>query len=137
MSEELKNLSYVAEASRQFIVKILIFTLIIAGLSTALFLTILNIWYLSAYPYMIILIAAVTTIGHLLVVKASIQNSRRFATAFLASVTLKLMIYLTFILAYLLIDHSQVIPFVLTFIILYILFTVFEVVQVLNFIKRK
>jgi len=137
MSEELKNLSYISAASRQFIFKILIFTMIIAAIATSLFLTILKMWYLAAYPYMIILIAAVTTIGHLLVIKASAQNSRKFATAFLASVTLKLMIYLTFILAYLLIDHSQVIPFVLTFIILYILFTVFEVVQVLNFIKRK
>ena len=137
MSEELKNLNYLPVASRQFIIRILIFTIIIAAIASALFLTVLKMWYLAVYPYQIILIATVTTIGHLLVIKASLQNSRRFATAFLASVTLKLMIYLTFMLVYLLIDHSQVIPFVLTFIILYIFFTVFEVVQVLNFIKRK
>lgn len=137
MSEELKNLSYLSAESRQFIIKMLIFTTLIIAIAAILFSTLLKTWYIASYPYQIILIATITTIGHLLVIKASSQNSRKFATAFLTSVTLKLMIYLTFILVYLLIDHTQAIPFVLTFIIAYILFTVFEVIQVLNFIKKK
>jgi predicted neutral ceramidase superfamily lipid hydrolase len=137
MSEELKYQGYMSAAFRQFIIKILVFTIIITVIAAFLFLTILKTWYVASYPYQIILIATVTTIGHLLVIKSSLENARRFATAFLASVTLKLMIYLTFILVYLLIDHSQTIPFVLTFITLYILFTTFEVIEVLNFVKKK
>jgi len=136
MSEEQKNSSFISAAFRQFIVKMLIFTMIIIFISSVLFLTVLKLWYLASFPYLAFLIATVTTIGHLLVVKASVMNARRFATAFLTSVSLKLMIYLTFILVYLLIDHSQAIAFVLTFITYYILFTIFEVIQVLNFIKK-
>jgi len=123
-------------ASRQFIFKILIFTIIIFAISSVLFSSVLKKWYLAAYPYQILLIATITTIGHLWIIKASGENTRKFTTAFMASVTLKLLTYLAFMVVYLIIDHSQVIPFVLTFMIFYISFTSFEVVQVLNFIKK-
>jgi hypothetical protein len=123
-------------AYRQFIVKILIFTILIFIIASVLFSTVLKIWYFAAYPYQILLIALVTTIGHLWILKAAGQNTRRFTTAYMASVTLKLMVYLTFMLVFLLIDHSQAIPFSLTFITFYISFTIFEVVQVLNYIKK-
>jgi len=123
-------------ASRQFIVKILVFSVLIYAISTALFLTVLKTWYFAAYPYQLILIAAITTIGHLWILKASGKKPQKFTTAYMASVTLKLMVYLTFMLVYLLIDRSQVIPFVLTFVSFYTLFTVFEVTQVLTFLKK-
>ncbi len=137
MSEESKSLGYMSASSRQFIVRITILTVIIATIATALFLTILKQWYLASYPYLIVLVATVTTIGHLWVTNAAAGNARKFATAFLASVTFKLMIYLTFILVYLLIDRSQAVSFILTFVTIYVLFTIFEVVQVLNFIKKQ
>jgi len=123
-------------SSRQFIVKILVFTAIIFAIAMVVFSTVLQQWHFTSYPYQILLIATITTIGHLWIIKASGPNTRKFTTAFIASVTLKLMIYLSFILIYLLIDRSQVIPFVLTFITFYILFTVFEVIQVLGFVKK-
>lgn len=123
--------------SRQFIVKILIFTILIYVIATALFNTVLKTWYFAAYPYQLLLIALITTIGHLWIVKASEQNPRKFTTAYMASVTLKLMVYLSFMLIYLMIDRSQVIAFVLTFITFYTLFTVFEVIHVLDFIKKQ
>lgn len=125
-----------SDVAGKFLVKILIFILIISLIASALFATILKMFYLCAFPYLVLLIAIVTTIGHLWVVKASDQNTMKFTTTFMASVTLKLMIYLFFMLIYLLIDRSEAITFVITFMILYILFTIFEVVQVLDFIKK-
>jgi hypothetical protein len=122
--------------SRQFIVKILILTLLIYAITTILFYTVFKMWYFAAYPYLLLLIATITTIGHLLVIKASGQNTRRFTTAYMASVTLKLIVYLSVLLVYLLIDRSNMIPFVCTFLVIYILFTIFEVTQVLAFIKK-
>ncbi len=122
--------------SRQFLLKITILSILIFVSSTILFSTVLKTWYFAAYPYQILVIALVTTIGHLWILKATGQNMRRFTTAFMASVTLKLMVYLTFMLVYLLLNKSQVIPFVLTFIVFYIIFTIFEVIQVLSVIKN-
>ncbi|MEI6679021.1 MAG: hypothetical protein WCL21_10470 [Mariniphaga sp.] len=124
------------KTTRSFLVKIIIFTVIIFGITAALFSTLFKNYTLGSYPYLILLIATVTTIGHLLIIRASEKNAMKFTTAFMASVTFKLMAYLFFMLIYLVIDHSQVISFVLTFMSLYVAFTIFEVIQVLNFIKK-
>jgi len=125
-----------SDASRKFVLKITLFTLTIFILSAALFTTVLKTFYLSVFPVQLLLIATVTTMGHLWVIRAADQNPMKFTTAFMASVTLKLLVYLFFMLIYLLIDHSEVISFILTFIALYIAFTIFEVIQVLKFIKK-
>jgi len=125
-----------SDASRKFVLKISLFTLTIFILSAALFTTVLKTFYLSVFPVQLLLIATVTTMGHLWVIRAADQNPMKFTTAFMASVTLKLLVYLFFMLIYLLIDHSEVISFILTFIALYIAFTIFEVIQVLKFIKK-
>ena len=122
--------------SKKFILKICLFTLIVFAAGSALFSTVLKIYYLAAFPFQLVLIAAVTTIGHLWIIRASEQNTVKFTTAFMGSATLKLMTYLFFMLIYLWNDHSQAIPFVLTFMILYLIFTIFEVIEVLHFVKK-
>ena len=123
--------------SRQFILKILIFTLLIYTIATVLFNTVFKTWYFAAYSYQILLFATITTISHLWTIRSSGRNARQFTTVYMASVTLKLFGYLIFMLVYLLIDHSQAVPFALTFITFYTFFTVFEVIQLLNFIKKQ
>jgi len=46
------------------------------------------------------------------------------------------MVYLFFMLIYLMIDRTHVITFVLTFVALYVVFTVFEVIQIIAYIKK-
>ena len=125
-----------SDAFRKFVLKISLFTLTIFIISAALFTTVLKTFYLSVFPIQLLLIATITTMGHLWVIRSADQNPMKFTTAFMASVTLKLLVYLFFMLIYLLIDHSEVISFILTFIALYIAFTIFEVIQVLKFIKK-
>ena len=120
----------------KFIIKTGLLTLIIYVIAIVLFSTVLKPFYLAVFPLQLLLIAGVTTIGHLWILKASTQNTVRFTTAFMGSATLKLMVYLIFILVYLWIDRSQVISFTLNFIVLYIIYTLFEVIEVLNFIKK-
>jgi hypothetical protein len=122
--------------SRKFIVKTCLFTFFIFLIAAALFSTVLKTFYFTAFTYQLLLIATVTTLGHLWVIRASAQNTIKFTTAFMGSATLKLMVYLFFMLIYLWFDRSHVIPFVLTFMILYLIFTVFEVLEVLRFIKK-
>ncbi len=122
--------------SGKFVLKICVLTIIIAAFSAALFLSFLRDYYFKIFPFIVILIAVVTTIGHLWVIRASNQNTLKFTTAFMGSTTLKLIIYLFFMLICLWIDHSQTISFVLTFILLYIIFTVFEVIEILRYIKK-
>ncbi len=121
----------------KFLLKISAFTLIVIAVSVALFATILKAYYFKSFIIQVILIAAVTTIGHLLVAKAVKKNIRKFATAYMASVTLKLVVYLIYLLVSLLIGPTQVLQFVLTFLVLYLVYSIFEVVEVLRFMKKQ
>ncbi|MEI6142006.1 MAG: hypothetical protein WCP85_22225 [Mariniphaga sp.] len=123
--------------SGKFLLKISVFTILVIAISATLFMTILKAYYFNAFIIQVILISAVTAIGHLLVAKAVKKNIRKFATAYMASVTLKLVVYLIYLLVSLLIDHSQVIQFAITFLVLYLVYTIFEVVEVLRFLKKQ
>lgn len=121
---------------KQFIVKVLKFTIILTIIAVMFYLTFLRRFYVSSFPVQILLIGFLTAFSHIRLMKACQQNIRRFSSVFILSVTLKLLIYLSFLLICLLIDRSNALTFVLTFLILYICYTVFEVLQTLKFLKK-
>lgn len=119
-----------------FIRKFIIFSIVLTSISVILYMTVLKPFYVKTFPLQLLLIGSLTAFSHLRLIKACEQNIRRFTTVYMLSVTLKLMAYLSFLLICLLIDHSDALAFVLTFFALYICFTVFEVIQVLKFLKK-
>ena len=119
-----------------FILRIIMFTIILISISVILYMTLLKNFYVRLFPAQLLLIGLLTAYSHVRLMKVSEQNIRRFTSAFMLSVTLKLMIYLSFLLICLLIDPSDALPFVLTFFILYLCYTVFEVVQILKYFKK-
>ncbi len=125
-----------AKEIKVFIIKILTFSIILISISAILYLTLLKRFYIKLFPLQLLIIAALTAFSHIRLIKACELNMRRFTTVFMLSVTLKLIVYLAFLLICLLIDHSNAITFVLTFFILYVCYTVFEVTEALKFLKK-
>jgi hypothetical protein len=121
---------------KSFISRIIIFTIILTSISAILYLTFLKPFYIKSFPLQLLLIGSLTTYSHVRLMKAFEQNIRRFTSVFMLSVTLKLMVYLSFLLICLLIDPSNALAFVLTFLILYICYTIFEVTQALKLFKK-
>jgi hypothetical protein len=121
---------------RFFLKKALLFCLVIIGLSLVLYDTVLKDLYMKIFPLQFAVIALVTVISHLRLMSSFELNTRRFNTTFLSVMSLKLFIYLVFILACLLIDRTNAVNFVITFLILYLGFTIFEVIEISNFLKK-
>ena len=121
---------------RFFLKKMLLLSLVIIGLSLLLFDSVLKGYYLKIYPLQFAVIALVTIFSHIRLMHAFQQNARKFNTTFLSVMSIKLFIYLIFILVCLLIDHTNAINFVLTFLVLYSIFTIFEVMEISNFLKK-
>jgi hypothetical protein len=119
-----------------FIIKILSFTILLIVISAILYLTLFKAFYVRSFPLQLLLIGFLTAFTHIRLLKACELNMRRFTTAFMLSVTLKLIVYLSFLLIFLLIDPSNALAFVLTFFILYVCYTVFEVMEALKFLKK-
>ncbi len=120
-----------------FLKKLLLFCLVLIGLSLILYDSILKDFYMKVYPLQFTLIALVTLLSHLKLMNAYQLNARRFSTTFLSVTAIKLFIYLMFMIIYLLIDRSKAVNFVLTFLVLYLCFTIFEVFEISNFLKKK
>lgn len=119
-----------------FLKKTLLLCLVVTGLSLLLFDTVLKGYYLKIYPLQVAVVTLVTVISHLRLMTAVQQNARKFSTTFLSVMSIKLFIYLVFILVCLLIDRTNAVNFVLTFLILYAIFTIFEVTEISNFLKK-
>lgn len=119
-----------------FLKKAVLFCLIIISSSFLLYNTVLKNYYLNIYPLELGIIVLVTLFSHLKLMNTIQQNARRFSTTFLSVMSVKLFIYLIFILLCLLINRSNAVNFVVTFLILYFIFTIFEVTEISNFLKK-
>jgi hypothetical protein len=119
-----------------FLKKVLLLCLVVTGLSVVLFDTILKGLYLKVFPLELAIVVLVTIVGHLRLMKSIEFNMRKFSTIYLSTMSLKLLVYFLFILTNLLVDRSNAINFVVSFLILYIIFTIFEVIEISNFLKK-
>ena len=116
--------------------KALLFCLVLSGISLVLFSTLLKDYYLKIFPVQFAVISLVTLLSHLRLMNSVRMNVMRFNTTFLAIMSIKLFLYIIFILVCLLIDRSRAIDFVITFLILYVFFTIFEVIEISNFLRK-
>ena len=119
-----------------FLKKVFYLCLSISGMAILLYQSVLKGYYLSIFPLQFAVVILVTVISHLRLMTSVEQNARRFSTTFLSVMSAKLFIYLFFILICLLVDRSNAINFVVTFLLLYLIFTIFEVIEISNFFKK-
>jgi hypothetical protein len=119
-----------------FFKKMLLFSLILAGISIILYDSLLKDYYLKIFPFQFLLIAFVTAISHLRLIRAKNFNIMRFNTRYLSVTGIKLFIYLLFIIIYFFLDRANALNFVASFFVLYIGFTIFEVSEVSNFLRN-
>jgi len=121
---------------QQFIIRLTILSLI-----TGILVFILNRLFSSeiippALPWLIILFYLVTAVVHYALLRISAMNPRKFVGYFMLATFAKLMVYLVVMVAYVFKVREGMLAFVLSFFMLYIIYTVFEVVTILDQTKE-
>jgi len=116
---------------QQFIIRLTILSLI-----TGILVFILNRLFSAeiispALPWLIILFYLTTAIVHYALLRISAMNPRKFVGYFMLATFAKLMVYLVVMVAYVFKVKEGMLAFVLAFFMLYIIYTVFEVVTIL------
>jgi len=86
----------------------------------------------AVLPYLFILFFVVTLAVHWIVLKISELKPARFVSYFMLATFGKMVIYFIAVLVYVFTRKEQVLPFILSFFILYIFYTVFEVISILG-----
>ena len=115
-----------------FLKRLLILSIIIALISTLLW-VLLPLGFLSpALPFLIIFFFSVALISHYFQLKSISGKLIRFVNAYLLLMIAKLFLYLVIIIAYVMLNRAEALPFMINFLVLYLFYTIFEVYSLLS-----
>jgi len=81
-------------------------------------------------------IMVITLVFHFILMKAAVVNPRNFVGKFVAFSGIKLMIYLIVILVYAFMVKKEIVIFMMSFLIMYLLYTTIEISAILKFLKK-
>ncbi|NPA68162.1 MAG: hypothetical protein GXO50_06095 [Chlorobi bacterium] len=121
---------------RNFIFKITVLTALIALISGLLFFSVLKPAYFEAFPLLLILFPVISVLMHIRLLKASQKSLAAFNVAFMLGFMIKLIIYATFTGIIISAEPEKRNPFVITVLLLYIIYTVFDTKAVLDDMKK-
>jgi hypothetical protein len=121
---------------RSFIKKISLFTLVLYVAGAAMFMTLFKDYYLAVVPLLPLFFVLIKITGYTYIEFLSKRRHQRFITGYMALTAVRMMIYLVGIIIYVFSFKAQAVVFLITFMVLYLAYTVFEVVVVLKFLKQ-
>ena len=117
---------------RNFVNKALIVTVVVSALYTLALLFLPPEYISPAIPGIIIFFLALTLSIFYYQLKASINRVSKFVNVFLMATGLKLLLFLIIIVIYVLLNKSDAVNFIGSFFIVYLIFTLFEISQLLK-----
>jgi hypothetical protein len=125
------------KAFKNFLIKEIILTVFLGLIALILFQTVLSSYYHPVFWLNLFIIAVLTGILHFSILKFSTEKHSRFLSRFMMISGIKMMIYLVFIVLFALFNPDYAKFFLITFLILYFIYTFFEVWLVLKIFKQK
>ena len=122
---------------RIFIRRILLYSAFLAFAAVILSLLLPSGYLTPALPALIIFFLLVTWLILWYLMKASDKSFIKFVNAFMITTGLKLLLLILVIVAYIFLNRSDAVPFLVAFFILYLFYTGFEVYTVLFLSKHQ
>jgi hypothetical protein len=93
-------------------------------------------YYSPTFPFLLVFYAAVTLIVHKLILKALGKRPAKFVNYFMLTTFIKLFFFLAVMVIYALLNREDAIRFIVIYFILYLFYTVFDVVLIYQAIGR-
>lgn len=119
-----------------FIQRIILYTLVIAGLEYIATTQLNPKWVSSSWPFIILFFLSFTILLHRQLLKSTEDNPKKFVFTFLMMTTVKILLYLAVILIYVMINRDDAIGFIIAFFANYFLYTAFELSAVMKLMKK-
>jgi hypothetical protein len=114
-----------------FLRNILIFSAILGAVAIILYFFLPRQMITPVLPYLFFFFTAISLISYYILLGSLNAKMSRFVNAFLLSTIVKLIIYIGVMIIYVLMNRLDAVPFMIAFFILYLLYTVFEVVHMI------
>ncbi len=120
---------------QKFVKKLLVLTIILFIVALLSKFLLPATFITPALLFMLPLFFAITLLTHYLLLKGSEKSFAKFTTNYMLITFSKLMLLLIVLLLYVFTHKTDAIPFIIWFFLFYILFAVFEAVELQNFKK--
>jgi hypothetical protein len=120
---------------KKFIKRGIIIFLILFITGFFLFITILKEYFSFSFPVLLLVIFLITILFHRYLIRSVGESNRKFPAKFLGATGIKMGLYMILIIIYVILDRENAVPFLLVFMIVYLIFTIFEVVSILDYLK--
>ncbi|MDP3442325.1 MAG: hypothetical protein Q8T08_05630 [Ignavibacteria bacterium] len=121
---------------KKFLFKQLILTALLAVISWLIFSLVPENWQTVAWPYLLLFFMISNGLLFWLYVRAQQKKLSAFTNFFMIAMFSKLLVYLAIIVVYVIFNRDETAPFVLTFFVYYIGFTMFEVSAIVRMQKE-
>lgn len=123
------------QAFKNFFIKELVFTFSVGISAVVLFNTVLSSYYLSVFWIILGIIAILTGIMYYSILRINEKSTAKFTSHFMMFSGIKMILYLVFITSYVFLNQLSAKFFLISFFILYFLYTTFEVFQIVKYLK--
>jgi len=118
-----------------FLRKLVIFSVILSFIAIGLVILIPKTSITPALPYLFIFFLAITLISYYILIKAAQKKFIRFLNYYLLTTTVKLVLFIAVLMTYIMLNRKDAVPFALSFFLLYLCYTIFEVVFIVGYSK--
>ncbi len=121
---------------RRFNFNLFLLALVLTATGYGLFLFVVPASYFPMFPIVPFFLFAVTILVHNYLVRASGNDPRKFTAKYLGAMGVKIFIYILFLALFLALDSQHAVPFLISFLVCYAVFTLVEVIAILKHQKR-
>jgi hypothetical protein len=121
---------------QRFLKRILILSIVIAAIGIGLYFIIPAGKFSPATPFLVLFFFIATSGLYYILLKSTSNKFSRFMNQFMIMTFAKLFLYIIVIVVYVLLNKADAFPFVITFFILYLIYTIFEIISFLNDQKK-
>lgn len=124
------------KAFKTFLIRELILTVLVSFIAIILFNAFLSDYYLPIFWVILALIAILTALFHYSIIQVKEKGVTKFSTRFMMVSGVKMIIYLALIVSYVFSNSEKATPFLISFFVLYLIYTVFEVILIIKYLKN-
>ncbi|MDP4281204.1 MAG: hypothetical protein Q8867_03555 [Bacteroidota bacterium] len=119
-----------------FLKKLLIFSGILGIIALILFFFLPRHFFTPVLPLIFVFFILVTLLSYYLLLRIVHVRFIRFVNYFMLSTFVKLILYIAILVLYIFLNKKDAVPFALSFFILYIFYTFFEISAILTYSKK-
>lgn len=121
---------------KQFFIKSTVLTFVILILGSILYSSILKSFYLPVLPVLLLFFYGVTNFVHAYLLIIARKSESKFTSQYMATSFIKMFFFLAVAISYVIFDRENARSFIANFVLLYFVFTVFEVYEYLKVVRQ-